>query len=232
MWKAFASAALLTLASWSASAANFVAGVHYEIIADQPTATPEIREFFSFYCPHCYHFEPVLQKALVKVPSDTPMVKNHVDFMSFAPASTQTAMTRAYVAAAKLGKGHEAAAALFNAIHQERKRPANAEEVRAIVLTTGLDPKQFDTTLESADVNKTVDDMLFQQSFWSNKELKPSNPMLSMMMQQQPQERQPVLAGVPMLIVNGKYRINLAALDSSKIDQELPEIINFLLKNP
>lgn len=232
MWKALASAALLTLASWSASATNFIAGVHYETIADQPTATPEIREFFSFYCPHCYHFEPVLQKALVEVPAGTPMVKNHVDFMSFAPASTQTAMTRAYVAAAKLGKGDDAVTALFKAIHQERKRPANAEEVRAIVLTTGLDPKQFDATLESADVNKTVDDMLFQQSFWSNKELKPSNPMLSMMMQQQPQERQPVLAGVPMLIVNGKYRINLAALDSSKIDQELPEIINFLLKNP
>lgn len=232
MWKAFASAALLTLASWTASAANFVAGVHYEIIADQPTATPEIREFFSFYCPHCYHFEPVLHKALGNVPSNTPVVKNHVDFMSFAPAATQTAMTRAYVAAAKLGKGPEAVNALFNAIHQERKRPANADEVRAIVLSTGLEPKQFDATLHSAEVNKTVDDMLFQQSFWSNKELKPSNPMLSMMMQQQSQERQPVLAGVPMLIVNGKYRINLAALDSTKIDQELPEIINFLLKNP
>lgn len=232
MLKALASAALLTLASWSAIAADFVAGVQYEIVADQPTATAEIREFFSFYCPHCYHFEPVLQKALVKVPSGTSMVKNHVDFMPFAPASTQAAMTRAYVAAAKLGKGPAAVDALFNAIHQERKRPANAEEVRAIVLTTGLDPKQFDATLESAEVNKTVDDMLFQQSFWSNKELQPSNPMLSMMMQQQQQERQPVLSGVPALIINGKYRVNLAALDSSKIDQELPEIINFLLKNP
>lgn len=231
MWKSIAAAAVLAVASWSVSATNFVAGVHYEIVADQPAAKPEIREFFSFYCPHCYHFEPVLQKALTAVPSKPAMVKNHVDFMSFAPESTQIAMTRAYAAAVTLGKGSEAVAALFKAIHEDRKRPANADEVRAIVLTAGLEPKQFDQALQSAEVNATLDSVQFQQAFWSKKELTPSNPMLSMMMQQQ-QEHQPVLSGVPMLLINGKYRINLSALNSEKIDQELPELINFLLKNP
>ena len=55
--KAFFKAALLALALPVVAIANqFEEGVHYEVIADEATADPEIKEFFSFYCVHCFRF--------------------------------------------------------------------------------------------------------------------------------------------------------------------------------
>ncbi len=34
-------------------------GTHYEVIAEQGTAKPEVKEYFSFYCPHCFAFDPM-----------------------------------------------------------------------------------------------------------------------------------------------------------------------------
>ena len=38
-----------------------------------------------------------------------------------------------------------------------------------------------------------------------------------------------ILTGVPMLLVNGKYRINLAELDRKNVEQDLQNLIAFLL---
>lgn len=35
-----------------ANAAKFEEGVHYEVIAEQATAKPEVAEYFSYFCPH------------------------------------------------------------------------------------------------------------------------------------------------------------------------------------
>ena len=57
MKKALLMAAALLLAPMAAMAADYKEGVHYTVINDGPeTAKPEITEFFSFYCPHCFNF--------------------------------------------------------------------------------------------------------------------------------------------------------------------------------
>ena len=49
--------------AFSASAAQFTDGKQY-ITLDKPVAgEPQVLEFFSFYCPHCYEFEQVLHVA-------------------------------------------------------------------------------------------------------------------------------------------------------------------------
>ena len=46
--------------AFSATAAQFTDGKQY-ITLDKPVAgEPQVLEFFSFYCPHCYQFEEVL----------------------------------------------------------------------------------------------------------------------------------------------------------------------------
>ena len=46
--------------AFSASAAQITDGKQY-ITLDKPVAgEPQVLEFFSFYCPHCYQFEEVL----------------------------------------------------------------------------------------------------------------------------------------------------------------------------
>lgn len=59
--------------------------------------------------------------------------------------------------------------------------------------------------------------MKTQQALWSSKPL-PSKP------------EEPVLAGVPMLLVNGKYKIMLGSLDPENLDSELAALTTYLLQ--
>ena len=66
------------------------------------TGEPQVLEFFSFYCPHCYQFEQVyhvsenVKKAL---PAGTKMTKYHVEFLG--PLGKQ--LTQAWAVAMALG---------------------------------------------------------------------------------------------------------------------------------
>lgn len=70
--------------AFSASAAQFTDGKQY-ITLDKPVAgEPQVLEFFSFYCPHCYEFEQVLhvsENVKKKLPEGTKMTKYHVEFL-------------------------------------------------------------------------------------------------------------------------------------------------------
>ena len=37
-------------------------GEHYTIINETATDKPVINEFFSYWCPHCFQFEPIAKK--------------------------------------------------------------------------------------------------------------------------------------------------------------------------
>ncbi len=55
--------ALLGIAmSFSAAAANYTEGKEYTDVKAVPNL-PQVLEFFSFYCPHCYQFESVYKSA-------------------------------------------------------------------------------------------------------------------------------------------------------------------------
>ena len=45
------------LFSFNAFAANLEEGKQYVQVSQTASAQPEVIEFFSFYCPHCYAFE-------------------------------------------------------------------------------------------------------------------------------------------------------------------------------
>lgn len=88
--------------AFSASAAQFTDGKQY-ITLDKPVAgEPQVLEFFSFYCPHCYEFEQVLHVAdnvKKKLPEGTKMTKYHVEFLG--PLGKD--LTQAWAVAIALG---------------------------------------------------------------------------------------------------------------------------------
>ena len=61
MKKLFALVATLML-SLSAHAAQFKEGQHYKVLDLEASSKPTVTEFFSFYCPHCNSFEPIIQQ--------------------------------------------------------------------------------------------------------------------------------------------------------------------------
>ena len=88
--------------AFSASAAQITDGKQY-ITLDKPIAgEPQVLEFFSFYCPHCYQFEEVLHvsdNVRQKLPEGTKMTKYHVEF----PGPLGKDLTQAWAVAIALG---------------------------------------------------------------------------------------------------------------------------------
>ena len=101
MKKALLMAAALLLAPLAVSAAEYKEGVHYTVINDGPaTAKPEITEFFSFYCPHCYSFSKnVVPKILAEKPAGVEFSQTHVDFIG---KEMGVEMSRAFAVAHQL----------------------------------------------------------------------------------------------------------------------------------
>ena len=117
--------------------------VQYEVVNNpvNVNAAPGevvVQELFSYNCGHCHHFEPTVQAWLAKKPANVRFERIEVAFNpSWVPLS------KAYYALKQLGKADELNAAIFEAVHKER-RPLNTPELIAdFVASKGVDREAF-----------------------------------------------------------------------------------------
>ena len=76
IWLALAGLVL----AFSASAAQYEDGKQYTTLEKPVAGAPQVLEFFSFFCPHCYQFEEVLHisdNVKKKLPEGVKMTKYH-----------------------------------------------------------------------------------------------------------------------------------------------------------
>lgn len=196
------------LLPFSAMAAQFVEGKHYEVIAEQATAKPEVKEFFSFYCPACFSFESKVQALSKQLPEGVEVKKVHVDFMRQSSPEIQNAMARALLVGKNLGKGNEVANAIFNHIHGDRKAFASEADVKEVALKAGIDGATYDKAIKSFAIVGASKQMKKDQDNYTSRRL---------------------LTGVPMFVVNGKYKILNEGFSRENQDKEFSELINYLL---
>lgn len=190
----------------SAIPLRFEEGKHYEVIGTVASPEPRLTEYFSFYCPHCFRFEPLAKSLKASLPKNAKFVKNHVDFMRIASPETQAALTRAMVVGEKLGIGEKVTEAIFNRIHVKREPFGDEKDVAEFVTTLGgKDAKKFAKLLDSSGAKRAVGKMKKMQDSLS---------------------KQGVLTSVPMFIVNDKYKIVSSALRS---EQEYKDLVAYLL---
>jgi protein dithiol oxidoreductase (disulfide-forming) len=188
MKKALLMAAALLLAPMTALAAQYQEGVHYTVINEGPaSAKPEITEFFSFYCPHCYNFSktviPMLEKRL---PDGVSFSQAHVDFIN---KDMGPEMSRAFAVARQLNVDKKIESALFAAIHDKKQHFTSRDDLRALFVANGVEGKDFDAASNSFMVNAQMSKMKRDTE----------NAKLS---------------SVPSLVVNGKYRVETGAIKS------------------
>ena len=120
-----------------------------------PVETPgkiEVAEFFWYGCIHCYHMEALLEKWVPQLKPDTqfrriPAVFNDPRFVHDA------AIFYSFEALGVLEKLHRP---LFDAIHVSRLRTNNAPALNEWLSKNGLDPKKFETTMNSFGVQSKV----------------------------------------------------------------------------
>ncbi len=175
-------------------------GKHYTVISDKATAKPEVKEFFSFWCPACYRFEPIVKNIKASIGEDVKFTKVHVNFMGMAGPEVQEAATKAKLIARVMKKETELNGAIFNYIHQQRSTVTGLNDLRSIFIINGVDPVEFDKHAKSFAVKSLHNK--------NNKEITKFREHLN---------------GVPNFIVNGKYQAKFAT------DMSADDIANLIV---
>lgn len=139
-----------------AQAQQFEEGVHFEVVAENATSKPEIVEFFSFYCVHCYRFEPIA-KALKQAHPDA-FEKAHVSFISPRGDVGET-MTQAFAAAQKLDVESKITNAIFDYNFNKNSMLTSKQDIRNVFIVNGVAGDEFDKALGSFAVRAAAGKM-------------------------------------------------------------------------
>ncbi|HDL8055877.1 TPA: thiol:disulfide interchange protein DsbA [Yersinia enterocolitica] len=191
--------------TFSASAAQFTDGTQYQTLNKPVTGEPQVLEFFSFYCPHCYQFEEVyhVPQAVKKaLPEGTKMTRYHVEFLG--PLGKQ--LSQAWAVAMALGVEEKITPLMFEGV-QKTQTVQTPDDIRNVFIKAGVSGEDYDAALNSFVVK-------------------------SLVVQQQKAAEDLELRGVPAMFVNGKYMIKNDGMDTSSMDtyvKQYADVVKFLL---
>lgn len=172
------------LLSWSGSMAQSVEyeeGVHFsELQIPIRTRNPDkiqVAEYFSYGCPHCFEFEPLISAWHRNLPEDVEFIRTPAIWNEDYQVYAQTYYT---IKALKvLDVAHTP---IFNAIHNLRRRLNSPQQMAGFLKDFGIAPEDFAKAYNSFGVRAGV-----QQADSRGKAYRSG--------------------GVPAIIINGKYRI-------------------------
>jgi thiol:disulfide interchange protein DsbA len=181
-------------------AAEFEAGKHYtELRNPVPVAVPgkiEVVEMFWYGCPHCYHLEPALREWSKKLPADVNFIHVPALFGNLWQIHGQL-----FLALESMGVESKVRTAVFEAIQKQGNRLKTPEEMAEFLAGHGVDKAKFLATYNSFAIKGQM-----------QKAMK-----LGMAYQ---------VTGVPALIVNGKYRLNVPSSEP----EQLLKLADFLIE--
>jgi thiol:disulfide interchange protein DsbA len=189
---------LLAIVAESCYAQTWTEGVNYfPVSPPQHTSVPagnvEVMEVFSYACPACNAFQPVMKKLQASLPANAKIVYLPA---SFIPTEDWPVFQRAFFAADALGIVEKTHDAMFNAVwgtgelavsdpntHQLRKPLPSIEDIAGFYAhTAGVKPDTFVATAKSFGVDT---------------KMKIADAQIGAMQ----------ALSTPTIIVNGKYRL-------------------------
>jgi len=180
-------------------------GKQFTTLNRSVTNVPDVLEFFSFNCPHCYQFEQVVHvadKVNEQLPNNGKVVKYHVDFLP--PLGKE--LSHAWAVASALGVEDKITSPLFEAI-QKARSIHDKDDIREVFTEAGVTPEEYDAAWNSFVVKALV-------------------------VKQEKAAEELQLTGVPAMFIKGKYQLNTQGMDTStteKFVHEYAATIKFLL---
>lgn len=111
----------------------------------------EVIEFFSYGCPHCHDFEPLLNNWTKTLPADVNFIKVPITFNR----PEWTNLARIYYTLDAMGEASKLGPAVFAAIH-EQKRQLQKEDVLLEWAGSVTDSKRFSDAWKSFGVQSRV----------------------------------------------------------------------------
>jgi thiol:disulfide interchange protein DsbA len=207
----------LVLTPLSQAAQAWTEGSNYEVITPaQPTSVPsgkvEVMEVFSYGCPFCNGFQPMMAALEHSLPPNARMA-----FLpaSFKPEEDWVMFQRAYFAAQALGISARTHQAIFDAVWKTGElgiadpvsgrlkvpQPSIEDAAKCYQRLTGVKPEVFLSTARSFSVD-----------------LKMRAADAQVVAMQVP--------STPCIVVNGKYRV---IMDSLQSQDELISLVRYLV---
>lgn len=148
---------LSIIASFSYAAGPYVEGEHYTRLADKVrTVNPkkiEVVEVFSYDCPHCLAFEPLIQPWKKQLPDSVVFVPMQALWDSYRDKLARTLLT-----ARALKVEDQVHRAVYNAVQPpgQRGRVINDDQIKGIFKANGIDEAKFDKTFNSFGINSQI----------------------------------------------------------------------------
>ncbi len=199
---------IMLLTTFTSHATAYKENSHYIKVNGLAAEQAEVREYFSFYCPHCYRYEPLMTAVKNNLPEGTAFVKNHVDFLPGTSNKMQKILTKALITAQQLNVEESQIAAIFKYIHVHRAVFTSLRDVSNVFVLNGVDAELFAQTMASEAVNDKANSMFNHQQALS---------------------KTGGLRAVPAVVVNGKYLIIAKDLDQNNFQQDYTNLVNYLL---
>lgn len=172
----------LLLSLLAFSGLNFAAGKGYkDLAAIQPVQDPakvEIIEFFWYGCPHCYQFEPQIEKWHETLPDNVNFIRQPAVF-----SKVWGQHAKAYFTAEVLDVVDKVHGDLFHAIQVKKQKLTSEEDLADFFVAHGVDKAAFHDAYNSFIVDTKM------------RQAKSMGPRYG-------------LSGVPAIVVNGKYLVN------------------------
>lgn len=182
-------------------------GVHYSTLKKPfKTDGPELREIFSYACPHCDVMRAVVHKV---TQSGLAVYENPMPFMPALKPDVAELLAAGLVAARSCNASGAYNDKIFDMIHRQHRREFLRSEVASVLMAICQIPETRADELLSAAFQSTtlqLDVDVARQLLITDKAIR----------------------GVPSFIVNGTYVINLHALSKTELAEDIVEITKFL----
>jgi protein dithiol oxidoreductase (disulfide-forming) len=184
----------------AALAADYQEGKEYLILANpQPTSSDdkiEVVELFWYGCPHCYRLEPFLAKWLTSKPDDVVFIR-----MPAVLGPNWELYGKAYYTAEFLGVQDKIHPALFNALHNDRKKIRDEAALQDFFVEQGVTAEDFRNTFNSFAVNVKLNNAKQMTKRYA-------------------------ITGVPTVVINGKYSTSASQAGSN---ENIIKVMDFLI---
>jgi thiol:disulfide interchange protein DsbA len=216
------SAAAVALLMLSAAAAGkneppWTEGQNYFLVVPaQPTSVPkgkvEVTEVFSYGCPACSHFVPVMSKLKKDLPANA--VVNYLP-AGFNPSEDWPMFQRAYLTAQILGIADRTHEAMFDAVWKTGELPIFDPSTKGLKnpLPTIEDAARFYNRTTGVSVKDFVD---MAKSMAVDTQMGQADSMLIRY----------GVSSTPTIIINGKYRLDVPSAGGP---DELIELVKWLV---
>ena len=170
----------------SAQARDYKEGQDYEIRATNKTVEPEIREFFSFFCSHCFAMEKPFSQMAEFFKGKADFIVNPVGLIG---GDVGVESQKAYAVAINLEIENELKEELFNRIHVKQDIPEDHDYFVELFESLGVPSEKYEQIYNSFVTQAKV-----AEYDRHTKEMK--------------------IDAVPEIVVNGKYLVKTDNLES------------------